>query len=832
MSLAGSRLGRYQLLRQIGSGGMGTIYLAQDTHMPRQVALKVVGTDNDLQDSGEVSQKMEKLFYREMQAIAQLDHPHILPVYDFGKENINEAFYTYLVMQYRPEGSLTDWLRQARDNASLPLSEVARFLSQAAEALQHAHERGVVHQDVKPPNFLLRTRSSQPGDLPDLLLADFGIARFFASTSSQGMSQSHDVRGTPMFMAPEQWDGKAVPASDQYALAIMAFRLLTGQLPFQGSLGQIMRHHYMMQPPDPSSFNMQISASIDEVIQRALAKQPSERFPSILEFAQAFAQAQAASGDQQNVQPLSVSGALAGQGQIPTILPSSQTPQALQSTFLPATQRSQLLSLPNISSTLSAQISFAQAEQLPPASTPAQSSQPASLSGLAGNTAYPPAQNSQFIARSGLPGSIPTFLPSQQTPLANSAQMPAQSSQPVSLSGVAGNTPTFLPPQTPGASSANTPTVLPAQSSQPVSLSGLAGNTPPSLPPQTLFLNTQNTPAQTSQPLSLNGLSASTPVFVPAPTPMSNPGIAEVNTPFIGMQTGQTISPPLMQPPVSVPMTAMPPAYSYPPEPPMHNASAPAQPGLLSNPPTKWATTQFRKLTPLQTGLLIGLVALLVLGGSATLLFKGITTARNTSHGSTSVQGSLQSGGGLLPGQTPGSSSGNGIAAAATSTPTAGRSSTPTAGATSTPGAKPTTGTTPAPGATATTTVPPTATPKPVPPTATPKPTPHPCLSGNWSSTLNPTHAAGSYARNVSSYCSGTVYLTLTAAPASKGHEVDFQICYALNTTSCSAWYAYTGVNVWSKVASGLATNKTFYINSRCTACTGSSFTISGAVKY
>jgi len=812
---------------------MGTIYLAQDTHMPRQVALKVVGTDNESQDSGEVSQKMEKLFYREMQTIAQLDHPHILPVYDFGRENINEAFYTYLVMQYRPEGSLTDWLRQARDNAALPLSEVARFLSQAAEALQHAHERGVVHQDVKPPNFLLRTRSSQPGDLPDLLLADFGIARFFASTSSQGMSQSHDVRGTPMFMAPEQWDGKAVPASDQYALAIMAFRLLTGQLPFQGSLGQIMRHHYMMQPPDPSSLNTQLSASIDEVIQRALAKQPSERFPSILEFAQAFAQAQAASGDQQNVQPFGASGALAGQGQIPTILPNSQTPQALQSTFLPATQRSQLLSTPNISSTLSAQIAFPQAEQLPLASTPAQSSQSVSLSGLAGNsstftaaqtpfgnTAHPPAQNSQFISPGGLAGNTPTFLPPQPTSLANSAQMPAQNSQPVSLCGPAGNTPTFLPPQTPVASPANTPTNLPIQSSQSVSLSGLADNTPLFLPPQTLFLSTQNTPAQNSQPLSLNGLSASTP----APTPISNPGIAEVNTPFVGTQTGQTINSPLMQPPVSVPMAAMPPAYGDSAEMPMHSGSAPAQPGLLSNPPAKWAATQFRKLTPLQTGLLIGLIVLLVLGGSATLLFKGITTARNSSHGNTPTQGSLQSGGGLLSGQMPGGS--NGLAGAATSTPAAG--------ATLTPGAKPTPGTTPVPGATAKptpTTVAPTATPKPVPPTATPKPTPHPCLSGSWSSTLNTTHAAGSYARNVSSYCSGTVYLTLTSAPASSGHEVDFQICYALNTTKCSAWVKYTGVNVWNKVASGLATGQIFYINSRCNSCT-SKVTLNGGVKY
>jgi hypothetical protein len=167
MLLEGSRLGRYQLLRQVGSGGMGTIFLAQDTHMPRQVAVKVVRTDDELQH-------MERLFHREMEAIARLDHPHILPVFDFGREKIDEATYIYLVMPFRPEGSLAEWLRQLQNNDRLPLSETAELLFQAAEALQHAHEHGIMHQDVKPPKFLLRTRSSQPEALPDLLLTDFG----------------------------------------------------------------------------------------------------------------------------------------------------------------------------------------------------------------------------------------------------------------------------------------------------------------------------------------------------------------------------------------------------------------------------------------------------------------------------------------------------------------------------------------------------------------------------------------------------------------------------------------------------------------------------------
>lgn len=297
MLLEGSRLGRYQLLRQVSSGGMGTIFLAQDSHMPRQVAVKVVRIDSDLQQNSASSQQMERPFYREIEAISRLDHPHILPIFDFGKEKIDEATYIYLVMPFRAEGSLAEWLRNHQSNERLSVAETAVLLLQAAEALQHAHDHGIVHQDVKPSNFLLRSRTSQPDALPDLLLTDFGIAQFLTSASSQ----SHAVRGTPLFMAPEQWDGHAIPASDQYALAIMAFRLLTGQFPFQGGPVQIMRQHCTTPPLAPSTLNPQLSLAVDGVIMRALAKQASDRFPSILEFAQAFEHALQSPGDLQSV---------------------------------------------------------------------------------------------------------------------------------------------------------------------------------------------------------------------------------------------------------------------------------------------------------------------------------------------------------------------------------------------------------------------------------------------------------------------------------------------------------------------------------------------------
>ncbi|GHO58425.1 protein kinase domain-containing protein [Ktedonobacter robiniae] len=287
MSFEGRQLGHYHLLRLIGSGGMGEIYQAEDTHIPRQVAVKVIRDEKDLSyGDSHVSSDAERLFQREMKAISLLDHPHILPVFDYGADQVHEDTLTYLVMPYQPEGSLLDWLRKRGTNKLLAPGESIHILLQAADALQHAHERHIVHQDIKPSNFLIRIRNSAT-EMPDVLLADFGIAKFINATAT--VSQS--VRGTPIYMSPEQWEGQPVPASDQYALAIMAFQLLTGYVPFRGSPGQVMRLHLTAQPPTPSKLNPQLSAEIDAVLLHALAKRPEERFSSVLQFAQALQQA-------------------------------------------------------------------------------------------------------------------------------------------------------------------------------------------------------------------------------------------------------------------------------------------------------------------------------------------------------------------------------------------------------------------------------------------------------------------------------------------------------------------------------------------------------------
>lgn len=286
MSLEGQQLGRYRILRLLGSGGMGEVYLAEDASIERQVAIKVIRAEVNPYPDKEASQDAIRLFQREARAIAKLDHPHILPLYDHGEERMGNLTVIYLVMPYRREGSFSDWLRQRGQAALLAPQEVAHFMSQAASALQHAHDHQIIHQDVKPSNFLLRQRQETP-TRPDLLLADFGIARF--STVTARASQS--IRGTPTSMAPEQWEGHPVPATDQYALAILAYELLAGRPPFQGAPGPLMYQHLTVAPPPPSSVNPRLSSELDAVLLHALAKRPEQRFASIMTLANAFEQA-------------------------------------------------------------------------------------------------------------------------------------------------------------------------------------------------------------------------------------------------------------------------------------------------------------------------------------------------------------------------------------------------------------------------------------------------------------------------------------------------------------------------------------------------------------
>ncbi len=277
--------GRYHRLRLLGSGGMGEVYLMQDERVNRQVAIKIIRFENTSYPGGDAATDTARLFQREAKAIAALEHPNILPLYDFGEETSADTTISYMVMPFCTEGSLAVWLRQ-RGGSLLSPQDIAQLVEQAADALQYAHDHGVIHLDVKSSNFLLRSNKKNP-NRPTLLLADFGIARSSATLASS----SRTIRGTPISMAPEQWSSTPAPATDQYALAVMAYEMLAGRPPFVGSMEQLMFQHFSAQPPTPSSFNPDLPAAIDSVILRALAKKPQDRFPSIAAFASAFEQA-------------------------------------------------------------------------------------------------------------------------------------------------------------------------------------------------------------------------------------------------------------------------------------------------------------------------------------------------------------------------------------------------------------------------------------------------------------------------------------------------------------------------------------------------------------
>ncbi len=286
MALEGLQLGQYRLMRLLGSGGMGEVYLAEDARINQQVAIKVARAEASSYPNSETAKDAIRLFQREAKAIARLDHPRILPLFGYGEDIVNGMTLTCIIMPYRPEGSFADWLQQRSESQLLPAQDIAYFIEQAADALQYAHDNQIVHQDVKPSNFLIRTNKQKP-HLPDLLLADFGIARLSSATASV----SHSIRGTPTYMAPEQWSSEPVPATDQYALAVMTYELLTGRPPFQGPPMRMMYLHTNTPPQPPSAVNPSILKEVDTVLLTALAKKPEERFLSIAAFVRALEQA-------------------------------------------------------------------------------------------------------------------------------------------------------------------------------------------------------------------------------------------------------------------------------------------------------------------------------------------------------------------------------------------------------------------------------------------------------------------------------------------------------------------------------------------------------------
>lgn len=265
--LIGRSFGRYHIIEPLGEGGMAAVYRALDTTLERDVALKVIRTDK-VTDPQFITR-----FEREAKALARLSHPHIVKINDFGEQE----GVPYLVMEFLPGGTL-----KQKQGKALPYQEVARLLAPVARALEYAHEKDVIHRDVKPANILLTDRS-----LP--MLSDFGIAKFFKADSTVLTGTGVGI-GTPEYMAPEQSQGHKVDhRADIYALGVVFYELLTGRRPYEADtpIAVIIKH--INDPlPSPRQFVPELPYGVEQVIIKALQKDPASRYQDMGKFAEAL----------------------------------------------------------------------------------------------------------------------------------------------------------------------------------------------------------------------------------------------------------------------------------------------------------------------------------------------------------------------------------------------------------------------------------------------------------------------------------------------------------------------------------------------------------------
>ncbi len=274
MDRLGQKFGEYRLLRWLGGGGYGDVYLAEHIRDHTQVAIKIL-------NARLTQHKDLEAFINEARTI-RLKHPYIVPLLDFGIGNNDLSF---LVMEYAPLGTLRE---RHPKGSRLPISTVVDYVAPIASALQYAHDLHLVHRDVKPENILV-------GATGEILLSDFGIATAAHNTISSNTQK--ELEGTIPYMAPEQLKGKPRPASDQYSLGIVVYEWLCGRRPFEGAAIEVAQQHTTEPPPSLRKQLPMLSRKVEQVVLQALAKDPKARFASI----QLFAIELAAASQQQEI---------------------------------------------------------------------------------------------------------------------------------------------------------------------------------------------------------------------------------------------------------------------------------------------------------------------------------------------------------------------------------------------------------------------------------------------------------------------------------------------------------------------------------------------------
>ncbi len=265
-SLIGKNVGRYQILEQLGTGGMATVYKAFDTSLERNVAIKVIRTD---QFAPAMLEELRKRFEREAKTLAKLSHPNIVHVHDYGE--FEGA--PYLVMEYLPSGTL-----QNRYSKPMPWQQAVYLLLPIAQALAYAHEQHVIHRDIKPGNILLTEKG-----LP--MLSDFGIAKILGGSDAATLTGAGMTIGTPEYMAPEQWTGQSSQQSDIYSLAVVLYELVTGCKPFTADTPAGVMLKQVNEPlPSPRKIIPGLPEGLEAVLIKALDKEPAHRYPGMEEF--------------------------------------------------------------------------------------------------------------------------------------------------------------------------------------------------------------------------------------------------------------------------------------------------------------------------------------------------------------------------------------------------------------------------------------------------------------------------------------------------------------------------------------------------------------------
>ncbi|MBM7437852.1 protein kinase [Streptomyces sp. HB132] len=261
--------GRYQLRDLLGEGGMASVYLAYDSALDRQVAIKTLHTELGREQS------FRERFRREAQAVAKLQHTNIVSVFDTGEDELGGALMPYIVMEYvegQPLGSVLQ--SDIQQHGAMPADKALKVTADVLAALETSHEMGLVHRDIKPGNVMMTKRGV-------VKVMDFGIARAMQSGVTS-MTQTGMVVGTPQYLSPEQALGRGVDArSDLYSVGIMLFQLLTGRIPFDADSPLAIAYaHVQEEPVAPSSINRSVTPAMDALVARALKKNPNERFPS------------------------------------------------------------------------------------------------------------------------------------------------------------------------------------------------------------------------------------------------------------------------------------------------------------------------------------------------------------------------------------------------------------------------------------------------------------------------------------------------------------------------------------------------------------------------